>query len=29
MAEYGEIETTLDPSVIRTVVDWVAARTGL
>lgn len=29
MAEYGEIETTLDPSVIRTVVDWVAARSGL
>lgn len=29
MAEYGQIETTLDPSVIRTVVDWVAARSGL
>ena len=28
MAEYGQIETTLDPSVIRTVVDWVAARAG-
>lgn len=28
-AEYGQIETTLDPSVIRTVVDWVAARSGL
>lgn len=29
MAEYGQIETTLDPSVIRTVVDWVVARSGL
>lgn len=29
MAEYGQIETTLDPSVIETVVDWVAARAGL
>lgn len=29
MAEYGQIETTLDPAVIRTVVDWVAARSGL
>lgn len=29
MAEYGRIETTLDASVIRTVVDWVAARSGL
>lgn len=29
MAEYGQIETTLDPSVIRVVVDWVAARSGL
>lgn len=29
MAEYGQIETTLDPSVIRTVVDWIAARSGL
>lgn len=29
MAEYGQIETTLDASVIRTVVDWVAARSGL
>ncbi len=29
VAEYGQIETTLDPSVIRTVVDWVAARAGL
>jgi hypothetical protein len=29
MAEYGQIETTLDPSVIRTVVDWVATRSGL
>jgi pimeloyl-ACP methyl ester carboxylesterase len=29
MAEYGQIETTLDPSVIRTVVDWVAARSGV
>lgn len=28
-AEYGQIETTLDPSVIDTVVDWVAARSGL
>lgn len=28
-AEYGQIETTLDPSVIQTVVDWVAARSGL
>lgn len=28
-AEYGQIETTLDPSVIRPVVDWVAARSGL
>lgn len=27
--EYGQIETTLDPSVIETVVDWVAARSGL
>ncbi|HZV84519.1 MAG TPA: alpha/beta hydrolase [Brevundimonas sp.] len=27
--EYGQIETTLDPSVIRTVTDWVAARSGL
>lgn len=29
MAEYGQIETTLDPSVIRTVVDWVATRSGI
>lgn len=29
MAEYGQIETTLDPSVIETVVDWVAVRAGL
>lgn len=29
MTEYGQIETTLDPAVIRTVVDWVAARSGL
>lgn len=29
MAEYGQIETTLDPSVISTVVDWVVARSGL
>lgn len=29
IAEYGQIETTLDPSVIGTVVDWVAARSGL
>lgn len=29
IAEYGEIETTLDAAVIRTVVDWVAARSGL
>ncbi|HEY0102201.1 MAG TPA: alpha/beta hydrolase [Brevundimonas sp.] len=29
ISEYGQIETTLDPSVIRTVVDWVAARSGL
>lgn len=29
MAEYGQIETTLDPSVIRAVVDWVVARSGL
>ncbi|HEX8661879.1 MAG TPA: alpha/beta hydrolase, partial [Brevundimonas sp.] len=29
MAEYGQIETTLDPSVIQTVVDWIAARSGL
>lgn len=29
MAEYGQIETTLDPAVIRTVVDWVVARSGL
>ncbi len=28
-AEYGQIETTLDPAAIRTVVDWVAARSGL
>lgn len=27
--EYGQIETTLDPSVITLVVDWIAARTGL
>ena len=29
MMEYGQIETTLDPAVIETVVDWVAARSGL
>lgn len=29
MSEYGQIEVTLDPSVIETVVDWVAARSGL
>ncbi|WP_396594586.1 alpha/beta hydrolase family protein [Brevundimonas sp. R86498] len=29
IAEYGEIEITLDPAVIRTVIDWVAARSGL
>lgn len=29
MDEYGRIETTLDPSVIRTVIDWVVARSGL
>lgn len=29
VVEYGQIETTLDPSVIQTVVDWVAARSGL
>lgn len=28
MAEYGQIETTLDPMAIRTVVDWVTARSG-
>jgi uncharacterized protein len=28
VSEYGEIETTLDPSVIRTVVDWVVARSA-
>ena len=28
-AEYGQIDSTLDPSVIETVVDWVAARSGL
>lgn len=28
MAEYGQIETTLDPSVIETVVGWVAVRAG-
>lgn len=27
--EYDTIETTLDPSALRTVVDWVAARSGL
>lgn len=29
MSEYGQIETTLDPSVIQVVVDWVSARSGL
>lgn len=29
MAEYGQIETTLAPDAISTVVDWVAARSGL
>lgn len=28
-SEYGQIETSLDPSVISTVVDWVVARAGL
>ncbi len=28
MAEYGQIETTLDPSVISTVVDWVVKTTA-
>jgi len=28
-AEYGRIETTLDTAAIRTVVDWIVARSGL
>lgn len=28
LQEYGQIETSLDPSVLETVVDWVAARAG-
>lgn len=28
-SEYGVIETTLDPAVLSTVIDWVAARSGL